>query len=205
MAVPGLSLLMAMKKTVAMVKCHPLIAQRWDDFVSLFGANGACGGCWCMLWRLSRREFERKKGAGNRAAMKAIVEGDLPPGILVYVGREPVGWCAIAPRTAYPALDRSRVLKPVDATPVWSISCLFVRKDSRKKGISVALLRAAIGFVRKHGGQVIEGYPVEAKKGEMPAVFAWTGVASAFRKAGFVECARRSATRPIMRYQIESA
>lgn len=69
-------------------------------------------------------------------------------------------------------------------------------------GLSVAMLRAAVDFVRDRGGQVVEGYPVEPKKDEMPAAFAWTGLASAFLKAGFRECARRSETRPIMRYEI---
>jgi len=66
-------------------------------------------------------------------------------------------------------------------------------------GLSVKMLRAAIDFVREQRGTIVEGYPVEPIKEDMPAVFAWTGVASAFLKAGFRECARRSATRPIMR------
>ncbi|MSQ96308.1 MAG: GNAT family N-acetyltransferase [Gemmataceae bacterium] len=194
-----------MKKEPAVLKCRPLTPDRWDDFETLFGARGACGGCWCMLWRLSRKEFERSKGPGNRAAMKAIVSSGTPPGILGYLKREPVGWCAIAPRIDYPALERSRLFKPVDETPVWSISCLFVRKDCRKMGVSVALLRGATDFVRERGGKVVEGYPVEPIKDEMPAVFAWTGLASAFEKAGFRECARRSGTRPIIRYEIAAS
>ncbi len=69
-------------------------------------------------------------------------------------------------------------------------------------GLSVAMLKAAIAFVRERDGRVVEGYPVEPKKADMPAVFAWTGLASAFLKAGFHECARRGATRPIMRVEI---
>src|SRR6185295_9399969 len=156
-----------------------------------------------MIWRLSRAEFDRNKGAGNRAAMQKLVRTGTSPGILGYLDGEPVGWCAVAPRDDYPALERSRVLKKVDATPVWSISCLFVRKDCRKRGVSVALLRAALDFVRERGGKIVEGYPVEPKKDEMPAVFAWTGLASAFLQAGFVECARRSETRPIMRFEVK--
>jgi GNAT superfamily N-acetyltransferase len=182
--------------------CHALTPDRWDDFETLFGERGACGGCWCMTWRVSRKEFVPNKGAGNRAAIRAIVQTGNPPGILGYLDGEPVGWCAVAPRDDYPALERSRVLKKVDDTPVWSVSCLFVRKDCRKKGVSVALLRAAIDFVRERGGSVVEGYPVLPYSENMPGAFAWTGTATAFLKAGFHECARHSEKRPIMRFEI---
>jgi GNAT superfamily N-acetyltransferase len=179
--------------------CHPLTPERWADLELLFGPRGACGGCWCMVWRLRRADFERGKGDGNRAAMRELVDGGAVPGLLGYVAGAPVGWCAVAPREEYPALARSRVLQPVDAEPVWSISCLFVAKEFRKRGVSVALLRAAVEHVRSRGGTVVEGYPVEPTQDTMPAAFAWTGLASAFLKAGFREVARRSATRPIMR------
>lgn len=156
-----------------------------------------------MLWRLTHAEFERQKGQGNKEAMKAIVEAGAVPGILAYLDERPIGWCAIAPRANYPALARSRVLKPIDDTPVWSVACLFVAKEHRRKGISVQLLSAAVEYVRQQGGKVVEGYPVEPKSRTMPAAFVWTGLAAAFLSAGFVECARRSETRPIMRYEIE--
>jgi GNAT superfamily N-acetyltransferase len=178
---------------------RPLTPERWGDFERLFGARGACGGCWCMLWRLKRSEFEKQKGDKNKAAFKAVVDSGEAPGILAYANGNAIGWCAVAPRETYPALDRSRVLKKVDDKPVWSIVCLFIAKEYRRKGVSVELLNAAAQYVRKRGGRLVEGYPVEPRKNAMPDVFAWTGVASAFLKAGFVECGRRSETRPIMR------
>jgi GNAT superfamily N-acetyltransferase len=181
---------------------HPLTPERWDDFAELFGERGACGGCWCMVWRLKRSEFEQNKGAGNREAMHALIQTGPPPGILAYAGERAVGWCAVAPRAVYPALARSRVLKPLDALPVWSVTCLFVARDQRKQGVSVQLLRAAIDFVREQGGEVVEGYPIEPRTEDVPAVFAWTGLISAFTQAGFHECARGSPTRPIMRFEI---
>lgn len=152
-----------------------------------------------MLWRLRRSEFEEQKGDKNKAAFRAVVDSGEPPGILAYMKGQPIGWCAVAPRETYPALNRSRVLKRIDDKPVWSIVCLFIARDYRRKGVSVELLKAAAEYVRKRGGRIVEGYPVEPRKDAMPDVFAWTGVASAFLKAGFVECERRSETRPIMR------
>lgn len=182
--------------------CHPLTPDRWGDFKTLFGGRGACGGCWCTFWRRPRSTFNENKGAGNRRLMLHIVNDGPPPGILGYLDGEPVGWCAVAPRGEYSALARSRILQPVDDKPVWSVSCLFVRKDRRKRGLSVQLLRAAVEHVKRQGGEIVEGYPVEPKRADMPAAFAWTGLAAAFLAAGFREVARRSDTRPIMRYEI---
>jgi GNAT superfamily N-acetyltransferase len=155
-----------------------------------------------MWWRLKRSEFERQKGEGNKKAMKAIVNSGETPGILAYAGGMPVGWCSVAPRENFPVLNRSRILKKIDETPVWSIVCFFVEKKHRNKGLSLQLLRAAIEYVKEQGGRVLEGYPVEPRKEKMPAAFAWTGIASAFKKVGFVELTRRSETRPMMRFLI---
>ena len=177
----------------------PLTAERWPDLERLFGPRGGCGGCWCMTWRLRKAEYERGKGAGNRAAFHRIVRAGPPPGILGYVDGEAIAWCAVAPRTAYVQLERSRVLKPIDDQPVWSVSCLFVARAHRRRGVSVAMLRAAGEFAASQGARIVEGYPVEPQSDKMPDVFAWTGTAAAFRTAGYDEVARGSPTRPIMR------
>jgi GNAT superfamily N-acetyltransferase len=183
------------------VTIRPLTPSRWKDLETLFGARGACGGCWCMFWRLPRAEFERRKGDGNRRAFRKLVKEGSPPGLLAYDGRQPVGWCAVAPRAVYPALARSRILRPPDGEPVWSVSCLFVARPYRRRGLSKLLLEAAADHVRRRGGRIVEGYPVEAKTKTADA-FVWTGLASAFVRAGFTEVARRSPTRPIMRRRL---
>jgi GNAT superfamily N-acetyltransferase len=195
---------MISKPTItSQLKFHSLTAERWKDLLNLFGERGACGGCWCMWWRMTRSEFNRKKGEGNRKEMKKIVDRGEVPGILAYLGKEPIGWCAVAPREAFSSLERSRILKRVDDKPVWSVVCFFIAKPFRYKGVSVALLKAAIEYVKKQGGKIVEGYPVEPKTDKFPDAFAYHGLASAFRQAGFKEIARRSKTRPIMRYHIK--
>jgi GNAT superfamily N-acetyltransferase len=181
---------------------HPLSPDRWADLEALFGPRGACGGCWCMTWRLKRSEFETQKGDGNRRALKVIVESGAPPGILAYAGGKPIGWCAVAPRECYPALGRSRILQPIDEQTVWSVTCFFVAKEHRRQGVSVRLLRAAVNFVKTKGGTIVEGYPVQPSTESVPAAFAWVGLVETFARAKFKECARRSKTRPIMRYLI---
>ena len=178
---------------------EPLTPGRWQDLEELFGTRGACGGCWCMAWRLAPRVFRAGKGEGNRNALRALVQVGPPPGVLAYVGKAAVGWCAVAPRSEYPRLANSRVLAPVDGRPVWSVSCLFVTQSHRRKGLSALLLRAAAELAFSQGAEIVEGYPTDPGGKDMPAPFVWTGLPSAFAKAGFSEVARRSETRPIMR------
>jgi len=177
-------------------------SSRWPDIEKLFGERGACGGCWCMAWRLSHKDWVAGKGSGNKRALKKLVTSGNTPGVLAYYEREPIGWCAVAPRGVYSALARSRVLKPVDDESVWSISCLFVAKPYRRKGVSARLIKAAAEFAAKRGARIVEGYPVEPTMAKTPDPFVWTGLPSAFRKAGFKEIARRSRTRPIMRRSV---
>ena len=176
----------------------PLTPARWPDFVRLFGPRGACAGCWCMFPRLKSPEW-MSQGVANRRAMKRIVDTGERPGLLAYEGGEAVGWIAIAPRTAYRRFERSRVLAPVDDQPVWSVPCFFIARSARGRGVTVRLLRAACDHVAARGGRVVEGYPVDPKGRHYAPAFAWHGLATAFRAAGFREVARRSATRPIMR------
>ncbi|MFB0546736.1 MAG: GNAT family N-acetyltransferase, partial [Anaerolineae bacterium] len=169
---------------------HPLAPERWKDLEALFGERGACGGCWCMWWRLKRSQFEKQKGEENRKAFKKIVDSGEIPGLLAYANGQPIAWCSVAPRENFPVLERSRTLKRVDDEPVWSVVCFFVTKPFRRKGVTVELLRAAVEYAKEQGARIVEGYPTEPKKANMPAAFAWTGLASTFRKAGFVEVLR---------------
>jgi GNAT superfamily N-acetyltransferase len=175
--------------------------KHWADFENLFGPRGACAGCWCMWWRIRSSQFKQQKGEGNRQAIKALVAAGVRPGILAFHNGQAIGWCALAPRADYVRLERSRVLKPIDDLPVWSITCFFVARAYRGQGVTGQLLKAALAHARKQGAKIVEAYPIEPRKGRMADVFVYTGLASTFRKAGFVECARRSETRPIMRYQ----
>ena len=189
------------ERNVSGLEFHPLTAEKWADVEQLFGQRGACGGCWCMSWRLARSDFMRQRGELNREALKGLVDSGKVPGILAYSAGQPIGWCAVAPREAFPRLERSRILRQVDDKPVWSVVCFFVAKAFRGKGMNAKLLDAALNYVKGQGGNIVEGYPVEPNRDwRPPDPFVYTGLVSAFRKAGFVEVCRRSRTRPIMRY-----
>jgi GNAT superfamily N-acetyltransferase len=187
------------------LKFRPATEDRWADVEELFGERGACGGCWCMYWRLPRSLWTASKGVRNKNSFRKIVSTNKQPGVIAYNGPEPVGWCAIAPREEFTGLAKSRVLKPIDSEPVWSITCLFVKKPFRRRGVSISLLRAAVDFAAKQGARIVEGYPTTPTMEKTPDPFVYMGVPSAFTAAGFKEVARRSAARPIMRFEIKPA
>ncbi|MFI5252155.1 MAG: GNAT family N-acetyltransferase [Bacteroidota bacterium] len=184
------------------IKTVPVHKSRWNDLVNLFGARGACGGCWCMSWRLNHAEFEKRKGASNKRALKRLVDRNEPLGVIAYAGSEPVGWCAVAPREKFIRLENSRILKSIDDKPVWSITCLFIAKGFRRQGVSVELLKGAIKFCKSKKVKIIEGYPEEPYADKIPDAFAWKGIPASFKKAGFVVAEQRTPKRPIMRYYV---
>ncbi len=184
---------------------HPLTIELWNDFEKLFGEKGAYGGCWCMWWRISRAEFERQKGEGNRKAMKEIVKSGEVPGIIAYRKREPIAWCSVAPREKFHSLNRSPVLKRIDKTRVRSIVCFFVAREHRGKGITIDIIKGAVDYVRREGGKVVEAYPTEPRGRRLAPVSSFMGLPSLYKQAGFEECARPSAAKVIMRRQIQTS
>jgi len=180
---------------------EPLTVKNWGKFEELFGPRGACGNCWCMYYRLSPGEFkEGKFEDGNKRAMKEIIEAGKPAGILALYEEQAIAWCAFAPRKDYPKLSRSRVHKPIDDKPVWSIPCMFIHKDFRKYGVSVALLKGVIDYAGENGVKIIEAYPTIPTTEKLPDSFAWIGLYKSFEQAGFKIVNKTSPNRPMVRY-----
>ena len=180
----------------------PVTALEWADMQALFAQDHEYRGCWCMYWRIKRSEFDRQYGQGNKQAMERIIHSGRVPGILAYLGGQPIGWCSVAPREHFAVLDRSRTLKRVDEQPVWSIVCFFVARPYRGQGLSRALIGAAIDYARQNGARIVEAYPLIPEESKSPQYGVFMGLVSTFRALGFEEVARRSKMRPIMRYEI---
>jgi GNAT superfamily N-acetyltransferase len=155
-----------------------------------------------MWWRSTRREFEARKGEGNHRAMKAIVESGRVPGLLAFLGKVPVGWCSVAPREEFGSLERSPVLKRLDDLPVWSIVCFYVAKGFRGQGIAEALIGGALDYARSCGGSIVEAYPTPPKSAPLAPVSSFMGLPAMFARAGFVECARPSRSKWVMRCHV---
>ncbi len=180
----------------------PVTVAEWDDLVQFFTDNGWTG-CWCMYWRKKRSEWAGL-GKENCEDLRRIVESGAAPGTLAYRDGRAVGWCTVAPRGEYPALERSPTLKAIDDEPVWAITCFFVSKDNRRTGMTAFLVREAVIYAREKGAEVIEAYPIiwrERKYRKMGE--AYLGFSTTFERLGFEQASDRSSTRNIMRLYLK--
>lgn len=186
---------------VTNLKIRALTPKLWPELEDLFGDNGACNGCWCMYWRIGSA-YRKKPRERNKAAFREVVKRGPPPGLLAFDGDLAVGWCQLTPRDALPWLDRAWRLRPVDDVPVWSISCFYVRKGYRRRGVTSALIAAAITSAKSAGAPALEAYPLD---GDLTPSASGTGYASTFSRAGFRTVGRRTPPRPIMRHDLRAS
>ncbi len=182
----------------SLLTIRPLTPGLWPALEDLFGPQGACSGCWCMYWRIGAA-YRHRAAANNKTDFFKIVAAGPPPGLLAFSGDLAVGWCQLTPRASLPWLDRTWRLRRVDETPVWCISCFYIRKGYRKQGITAALIAASIQAAKKAKAPALEAYPLDATK--TPSA-SGTGFASTFARAGFKKVAAHVPARPIMRYDL---
>ena len=187
---------------------HPLTEDRWGDLETVFNARGCsvARGCWCMYYRVSGKEsgYTRpgdEQRARSKAALKALMQDDPPPGLIGYLGETPVGWVSLGPRRDYAKLANSPTMKPVDDQPVWSVVCFVVPSEYRRKGVARDLLAGAIRYARKRDVRLLEAYPVD-KAHPSASDAPWFGSKTMFDDAGFEEVARRKPARPVVRLRL---
>jgi GNAT superfamily N-acetyltransferase len=195
------------ENTTHQIEVSPATAERWNELESLFGVRGASEDCWCMFWRLRRKDFNQLNGEERKSLLRERTLDNRIPGLLAYVDGQVAGWCSIAPREQYQALEYSRSLKRIDKKPVWSIVCFYINKTYRFHGLMEALIRGAIDYARQHEAKIVEAYPIDMQSlklsgHKLTGDRGYMGIASIFRKAGFVDIGRASETQLIMRYTI---
>jgi GNAT superfamily N-acetyltransferase len=188
----------AVSLTIEKLEVVPLTRDMWPALEDLFLDGGPCSRCWCMYWRIGA-EYRRHKAAENKGAFRRIVEEGPAPGLLALAGDRAVGWCQLTPRADLPWLEHNSRLRPADDLPVWSISCFYVRKDYRRRGVTALLIEAAIEYAKNAGACALEAYPLDRTLSPSSTS---TGYVTTFARLGFVEIARRAAPRPIMRYDL---
>ena len=185
---------------------QPFTPDRWNDFETVLGTSGI-GGCWCTYWvHTSSKAWGEGcaggKAAGNKAFFLDIVRNGRPPGLIAYESGEPIGWCRVMARSRLPGLANSRHFKTqLDITHTWSLSCFVVRTKHRGRGITTVLTKAAIEFARANGAEVLEVYPTDTEERKSPSIV-YTGIASTFKRLGFVEVQRRAPNKPMMRLSL---
>jgi GNAT superfamily N-acetyltransferase len=153
-----------------------------------------------MRWRMRSSGFSRSTKEDRAGALEGLVQAGVPIGVLAYLDQEPVGWCSVAPRESYAALERYRALPRIDDRPVWSVACFFVSPRIRRTGTTLGLLKAAVEYAVSQAAEVVEGYPVEPG----PRLYTYMGSPSIFRAAGFQDVTPPGKARQVMRYFVKS-
>lgn len=205
---------MATKKTATVpartnYEVKELTSTTWPDFQKFFAKhNGVQGGCWCTFYhhaegRLLRQTLDRKDAiALNRREKKALVEHDRTHGILVYAGDQAVGWCQYGPKEELPRIDAGNNYRRLDLSDdqgkkLWRLTCFFVDRDFRKKGVAGVALRAALKSISSQGGGIVEAYPPTSKEGGSWAL--WFGTVAMFEREGFKAHAKLGEKHLLMR------
>jgi hypothetical protein len=166
----------------------------WPDLEQLFESRGGPKYCWCMVWRATPTE-SKGNAQVHKAALKHRVETAIPIGIVGYLNQEPVVWCSIAPRPTFRGLGGIE-----DATEenVWSLTCFFVKRYLRGRGITRQLINAEVAHATQKGATIVEAYPVEPGS---PS-YRFMGYVESFKAVGFEEVGRAGSRRHILRFKV---
>ncbi len=163
---------------------HPVTPDRFEDFADVINPNRRKDSCWCLSHRVRQADI-RELGDGDReATMRALCEQPLPPGVVTYRDGRAVGWINIGPRADIPRVAGSKLIRPVDDLPVWSIVCVVVRGGHRRQGVTRHLIEGAVEYARANGAPAVEVYPVDPQ-GRMDTTMAFVGTRPMFERAGF--------------------
>jgi GNAT superfamily N-acetyltransferase len=193
----------------AEVSVVPANQASWEDLQTVFGSRGQACRCQCQRYKLQPRESFDSFPVEERAfRLRQQTDCGHPDalttsGLVAYLDGEPVGWCAVEPRTAYPGLLRNnrvpwsgREEYQADDS-IWAVTCVFTRAGFRRRGISRLLARAAVDFAHEHGARAIEGYPMTTTKVITEELH--VGTVDTFSAAGFTEVGRPTLRRAVMR------
>ena len=200
-----------MTATEPAISVVPANEASWDDLQTVFGMRGQASRCQCQRYKLRPREsfasfpIEERAHRLRQQTDCGHPESDTTSGLVAYLDGEPVGWCAVEPRTAYPGLLRNNRVPWEGRTEdksdgsVWAVTCFFVRAGFRKRGVSRALARAAVNFAAARGARAIEGYPMTTKNAILEELH--VGTQGMFADAGFTEVSRPTLRRVVMRVE----
>jgi GNAT superfamily N-acetyltransferase len=198
--------------TTLRVTVVPANEASCEDLQAVFGTRGGPSRCQCQRFKTRGRQWDSEKASVpfeertrrlREQTRCGHPEADTTSGLAAYLDGEPVGWCAVEPRTGYVRLGRvpwaGRAEDKTD-DGVWAVTCFVTRPGFRRRGVSRALARAAVDFARQRGARALEGYPMITQPGQQ---ITWgelhVGSRRIFEAAGFAEVSRPTLRRVVMR------
>ncbi len=155
---------------------RPVDSTNWADLERLFESRGGPHSCWCMVWRNMASGLDRSKKTDKKSSLKQEVDNHIPIGLICYENEEPIAWCSVGPRHSFRNLGGDNELDDV-----WSLTCMFIKRAYRTRGISEHLIQGAIAYSKKNKAAYLEAYPVDS---DSPS-YRFMGFLPVFEKLGF--------------------
>jgi GNAT superfamily N-acetyltransferase len=187
----------------------PANEASWEDIQAVFGTRGDPARCWCQRFKMQPGESWRSVGPDELAFRLrqqtdcGHPKAEASSGLVAFLDAEPVGWCAVEPRTEYARLLRNNRVpwegRDEDKSDgsVWAVTCFVTRTGFRKRGIASAFARATVEYAKQHGARAVEGYPTTTKQAILGELH--VGTVGMFAAAGFTEVSRPTLRRVVMR------
>ncbi|MDQ6709661.1 MAG: GNAT family N-acetyltransferase [Candidatus Dormibacteraeota bacterium] len=172
-------------------RTEPLDTTTWPDFARLVERhNGVWGGCWCMAFH-AEGVGRSRTAAQNRSDKECRVREGRTHAALVYDGATCVGWCQFGPADELPRIKHKRAyLEALTALPDWRITCFFIDREYRRRGVASAALAGALYEIARLGGGTVESYPEDVEGRAVSASFLHNGTVSMFEAHGFMRARR---------------
>ncbi|WP_313814570.1 GNAT family N-acetyltransferase [Glutamicibacter sp.] len=162
------------------IRVLPARNEHWQDMLTVFGTSG--DPSWCKCQYFIDQQWNQG-GRANEAALKGqVCSTGIPAGLIAYVADQPAGWLQVGPAQRYP---RFKPRGHQSAADVWVATCFVVREEFRRRGISKALLEAAIEHAKENGAHILRARPTDVSITSKDSAGLFTGVLSSFLDQGF--------------------
>ena len=181
-------------------------AATWEAFADLAERhNGVWGGCWCT-WFHTMHDEKTFDADDNRALKERLVHEGRAHAALVFDGDEAVAWCQFGSPQELPNMKhRKEYEAELDSLPDYRLTCFFVDKRYRRRGVSALALQGALDLIAKAGGGVVEAYPQDTGGKKISASFLYSVTRSLFEQAGFSYVRPKGKNHTVMRKAVKAA
>ena len=173
--------------TVDGYRIERLSPETWEAFADLAERhNGVWGGCWCTYFHLYPDPPERRE-LGNREFKHQLVLSGRTHAALVLDGDEAVAWAQYGPVQELANIHHRKEWEAgVVVVPDFRITCLFVDRRYRRKGVATVAVRGALALIAAAGGGLVEAYPHDLPPGRRTsASFLYNATRTMYEGLGF--------------------
>lgn len=183
------------------------------DLDAIFGTRGYPARCRCQRFKTTGDEWwhnpipvEERVFRQRQQTDCGHPDSEVTSGLVTYLAGEPVGWCAVEPRSEFMRLGQTpwkgRSERSAD-DEVWAVACFVTRAGFRRQGLTYPMAEASVEFARDCGARALEGYPMITNPGEEVT---WgelhVGTRQVFVAAGFTQVSHPSKRRVVMRIDL---